>query len=96
MDREEAERQGILSILQESDTNSALSDQEMCDEEDHMPKWPRQKLKEHYEDSAILHLEKSVAMEKAVMQVIRGEKTLREAAVPPISKSALQRHIKNF
>lgn len=61
-----------------------------------MPKWPRRKLKEHYEDSAIIHLEKSQAMKNAVLQVIRGEKKLREAAIPPISKSALQRQVKKF
>lgn len=36
MDREEAERQRILAILQESDSDTELSDQDVCDEEDHL------------------------------------------------------------
>ncbi|KAF9822869.1 hypothetical protein SFRURICE_016103 [Spodoptera frugiperda] len=36
MDREEAERQRILAILQESDSDTELSDQDVCDEEDYL------------------------------------------------------------
>lgn len=36
MDRKEAERHRILAILQESDSDSELSDQDVCDEEDHL------------------------------------------------------------
>ncbi|KAF9824656.1 hypothetical protein SFRURICE_004113 [Spodoptera frugiperda] len=36
MDREEAERLRILAILQESDSDTELSDQDVCDEEDHL------------------------------------------------------------
>ncbi|CAG5057428.1 unnamed protein product [Parnassius apollo] len=38
MDREEIERQCIFAILQESDSDSELSDQDVCDEEDHLSK----------------------------------------------------------
>ncbi|CAG4971412.1 unnamed protein product [Parnassius apollo] len=36
MDREEIERQCIFAILQESDLDSELLDQDVCDEEDHL------------------------------------------------------------
>ncbi|KAF9800500.1 hypothetical protein SFRURICE_020736 [Spodoptera frugiperda] len=36
MDREEAERQRILAILQESDSDTEFSHQDVCDEEDHL------------------------------------------------------------
>uniref|UniRef100_A0A6P7H1L4 Uncharacterized protein LOC114349266 n=1 Tax=Diabrotica virgifera virgifera TaxID=50390 RepID=A0A6P7H1L4_DIAVI len=62
-----------------------------------MPKWARGKLQDHYEDSAILHLERANQIKKAVLQVISGQKTLREAAaINSISKSALQRHVSKY
>ncbi|KAK9752288.1 hypothetical protein QE152_g4359 [Popillia japonica] len=61
-----------------------------------MPKWPRGKLQDHYEDSAVLHMEKANQMKKAVLQIISGQKTLREAATHLISKSALQRYVSKY
>lgn len=36
MDRKEAERQLILAILQEFDSDTEFLDQDVCDEEDHL------------------------------------------------------------
>lgn len=36
MDREEAQRRRILAVLEESDSDFELSDQDVCDEEDHL------------------------------------------------------------
>ncbi|CAH0730432.1 unnamed protein product, partial [Brenthis ino] len=72
MDREEKERQRILSILQESDSESALSDQE-CIEEDHLsershPSDTEQEISESDDDditlSTLSHRNRSPQLEE--------------------------------
>ncbi|CAH0721920.1 unnamed protein product, partial [Brenthis ino] len=72
MDREEKERQRILSILQDSDSESALSDQE-CIEEDHLsershPSDTEQEISESDDDditlSTLSHRNRSPQLEE--------------------------------